>query len=116
MELRGASARKVSLKAARLVMPSEPHGAVTHFGRDLDYLEDLGAKLRNLQGFATLAHELLQNADDVPGVSLFVFDVCNDALIVENDGSFSDCGELEKSECPWKGDPNRGGHRCDFHR
>jgi hypothetical protein len=89
---------------------------VIHFGREIDYLEDLGAKLRNLQGFTTLAHELLQNADDVPGVTVFTFDVRDDALIVENDGVFSDCGQVEQPECPWKEVPNNGSHRCDFHR
>ena len=49
-----------------------------YFGREIDYLEDLGAKLRNLQGFTTLAHELLQNADDVPGVTTFTFNVCDE--------------------------------------
>lgn len=86
------------------------------YGREIDYLEDLGAKLRNLKGYATLAHELLQNADDVPGATLCRFNVCDDALIVENDGEFSDCGQLDLQECPWKTDTERGSHRCDFHR
>lgn len=98
-------------------MPPEiqSNGAV-HFGREIDYLEDLGAKLRNLQGFTTLAHELLQNADDVPGVTEFAFNICKEALIVENNGKFSDCGRPEKPECEWKSGPSGGSHRCDFHR
>lgn len=91
-------------------------GSLCYFGRDIDYLEDLGAKLRNLKGYATLANELLQNADDVPGVTSFAFDIRDDALVVENEGRFSDCGEVEQPECPWKNDPARGSHRCDFHR
>jgi hypothetical protein len=87
-----------------------------HFGREIDYLEDLGAKLRNLQGFATLAHELLQNADDVPGVTDFAFNILPNALVVENDGQFSDCGHPETPECAWKDGPTNGSHRCDFHR
>src|SRR5687768_3070558 len=87
-----------------------------HFGREIDYHEDLGAKLRNLQGFATLAHELLQNADDVPGVTSFTFNICQHALIVENDGRFSDCGRPETPECEWKEKGTTGSHRCDFHR
>jgi hypothetical protein len=43
------------------------------------------------------------------------FDVREDALVVDNDGVFSDCQEIEKSECPWKLDKARQ-HRCDFHR
>src|SRR5436190_23613281 len=83
--------------------------------RGIDYLGDLGAKLKDLQGFATLAHELLQNADDVPGVSQFTFDVCETALVVDNNGRFSDCGKMDVAECPWKIEPEKG-HRCDFHR
>ncbi|HAB19922.1 MAG TPA: hypothetical protein DCE44_26260, partial [Verrucomicrobiales bacterium] len=95
---------------------SAPTPAPIHFGREIDYLEDLGAKLRNLQGFATLAHELLQNADDVPGVTTFTFNIFQDALIVENDGRFSDCGHPETPECEWRKRPANGSHRCDFHR
>jgi hypothetical protein len=97
-------------------MPSDSNGEVIHFGRDIDYLEDLGAKLRNLKGFATLANELLQNADDVPGVTDFIFDMRDEALIIENSGRFSDCEHVEEAECPWKEDPAHGAHRCDFHR
>ena len=82
----------------------------------MDYLGDLGAKLRDLRGYATLAHELIQNADDAPGALSMSFDVRTDALIVDNDGLFSDCGKAEdEDECPWKVDPNIG-YRCDFHR
>lgn len=84
--------------------------------RGIDYLGDLGAKLRDLQGFRTLANELIQNADDVKtGVTKMIFNVCDDALIVDNDGVFSDCGQIELDECPWKADSSKG-HRCDFHR
>ena len=88
-----------------------------HFlSRGIDYLGDLGAKLRDLQGFKTLANELVQNADDVKtGVTKMIFNVSDDALIVDNDGVFSDCGQIEQDECPWKEDTEKG-HRCDFHR
>src|SRR5215475_13193487 len=59
--------------------------------RGIDYLGDLGAKLRDLQGDRTLAYELIQNADD-PTATSMCFDVTNEALIVDNDGTFSDCG------------------------
>jgi hypothetical protein len=32
--------------------------------RGIDYLGDIGAKLRDLRGYRSLAHELIQNADD----------------------------------------------------
>lgn len=83
--------------------------------RGTDYLGILGAKLRDLQGFATLAHELIQNADDAPGAVQMSFDVSADALIVDNDGIFSDCGQVHESDCPWKSDPSIR-HYCDFHR
>jgi hypothetical protein len=84
--------------------------------RGINYLGHLGAKLRDLQGFKTLANELIQNADDVKtGVSAMTFNICNDALIVDNDGVFSDCGQIEQDECPWKEDSAKG-HCCDFHR
>ncbi len=84
-----------------------------YLSRGIDYLGNLGAKLRDLQGFKTLAHELIQNADDVPDVTEMTFDVCDHALIVDNDGVFSDCGNVEEDECRWK---NEKGHLCDFHR
>lgn len=88
----------------------------THYlSRGIDYLGDLAAKLRDLRGYATLANELVQNADDVPGVTELVFDIRDDALVVSNDGVFSDCGHVEDVECPWKDDSDRG-YRCDFHR
>lgn len=90
--------------------------ASTQFlSRGIDYLGDLAAKLRDLRGFATLAHELIQNADDVASVSAISFDITRDALIVSNDASFTDCGRIEESECPWKDEPSKG-YRCDFHR
>ncbi len=86
-----------------------------YLSRGIDYLGDLGAKLRDLQGYRTLAYELIQNADDARNATSMVFDVRDDGLIVDNDGQFSDCGEIDESECPWKQDPTLG-HRCDFHR
>ncbi|MEM4284380.1 MAG: DUF3883 domain-containing protein [Candidatus Caldarchaeum sp.] len=81
--------------------------------RGIDYLGYLSARLRDLQGFDTLAYELIQNADDSEGVSEISFNVTEDALIVENDGQFSDCGHSEDKECRWLVNE---GHMCDFHR
>lgn len=82
--------------------------------RGIDYLGDLGGKLRNLQGFATLANELIQNADDTAGAQSMAFGVSDNALVVDNDGVFSDCGRVEEPECPWRNDPARD-YMCDFH-
>lgn len=83
--------------------------------RGIDYLGDLGTKLRDLQGFMTLAHELIQNADDAPNATSMTFDIREDALVVDNNGVFSDCQKTEQIECPWKRDEKHK-HRCDFHR
>ena len=86
----------------------------THLSRSIDYLGDLGAKLRDLQGFGTLIHELIQNADDARA-SWMAFDVREDCLVLDNDGVFSDCHKVENSECLWSSDGVHG-YRCDFHR
>lgn len=83
--------------------------------RGIDYLGNLGAKLRDLRGLATLAHELIQNADDASGSTWMSFDIRDDALIVDNDGTFTDCNQQELKDCPWLSDGEIG-HRCDFHR
>ena len=63
--------------------------------QDTNYLGTLASKLADLQGYDTLAYELIQNADDVKtpadqpgGATRILFDVCDAALIVENDGVF----------------------------
>ncbi len=40
------------------------------------------------------------------------FDVRRDALVVENDGVFSDCEQEIEDQCPWEAS---GGVACDFH-
>lgn len=84
----------------------------TFLSQGVDYLGFLEAKLRDLRGHATLAYELIQNADDAQASSM-LFDVQDKALVVENMSTFSDCGQIEADECPWR---NERGHRCDFHR
>jgi len=54
----------------------------------VDFLGFLGAKLRDLKGYSTLANEILQNADDAPDVTTVTFDINEMALFVENNGSF----------------------------
>ena len=87
----------------------------SYLSRGIDHLGDLGAKLRDLQGYRTLAYELIQNADDARESKSVTFDVSQEALIVDNDGVFSDCGKVEAADCSWREDQIHG-HRCDFHR
>jgi hypothetical protein len=89
--------------------------APAYLSRGIDYLGDLGAKLRDLQGYRTLAHELIQNADDAANATSMSFNVTADAFVVDNDGVFGDCGRVDEDECPWKADGTHN-HRCDFHR
>ena len=83
---------------------------VRSLSRSIDYLGEIGAKLRDLQGYATLIHELIQNADDALA-SRMSFDICADALVLDNDGVFSECEDVETPECG-----GIGNHKCDFHR
>src|SRR5690242_12581607 len=62
--------------------------------QSIDFLGFLRSQLSGLQGIPTLCYELIQNADDVKddlgnkGAERITFDVCDDALWVENDGVF----------------------------
>ncbi len=84
--------------------PLKPSGegadALVHISRGIDHLGWLNAQLRDLSGYATLASELIQNADDAPEATFISFDVTDDALVVDNDGYFTDCGQAEASERP----------------
>lgn len=95
------------MSTGRLQADSLPYG--------VDYFGFLETVLRDLKGYRTLAHELVQNADDARQTSSLSFDVCDEALIVENDGHFTDCEHVEEHECPWRSDPQIG-RSCDFHR
>lgn len=83
------------------------------FGQGVDYIGFLNAKLRDLRGWSTLLNELVQNADDSENTSYICFDVRDDALVVENDGLFSDCGQVEADECAFGMEDER--KCCDFH-
>ncbi len=89
--------------------------APNFLSKGIDYLGDLGAKLRDLQGFKTLIHELIQNADDAETASSMTFSVGDEDLIVDNDGVFSECPDVTTEECAWKHDGIHN-YRCDFHR
>lgn len=62
--------------------------------QDVNYLGFLEAQLRDMTGVDTLAHEIIQNADDVQHeddrfpVTTLSFDVTDEALIVHNNGRF----------------------------
>ena len=93
--------------------PKKPE--TQYLPRGVNHLGFLEAQLRNLRGFSTLAYELIQNADDAPGADTITFDIHEDALIVDNNGVFSDCSAVGKRPCLWKEDPGKR-HYCDFHR
>jgi len=80
-------------------------------GKDSDYLEDLARILENLGGLDTLVQELIQNADDA-GASRMTFDIGKDALVVDNDATFSDCGDQRARTCRWRA---AGDKPCDLH-
>lgn len=60
-----------------------------YLSQDIDLLDFLRTELVNLSGFSTLAYELIQNAEDSKS-SWIRFNICKDALIVENDSEFSE--------------------------
>ena len=95
--------------------------APIRIGQEVDYLGIIGTKLRDLTGYETLAHELIQNADDASKrdekpAQWICFDIREDCLIVENDGIFTDCGHsTTRDTCLWKENPEID-QMCDFHR
>ena len=108
-------AAKEAAKLGELTAHQTDDAFEYRLGRGIDYLGSIARMLRDLSGFATLVYELLQNADDDPGATTARFDITSKALIVWNDGQFSDCGsqDLHPDQCPWLTDR---GQRCDFHR
>lgn len=87
----------------------------TTLGQSVDLLGFLGGQLSGLQGTPTLCYELIQNADDVrdnegnPGASKIIFDVCDDALYVENDGVFRDIDFKRMQKVAWGNKRNEAG-------
>jgi hypothetical protein len=73
----------------------------------VNFLGFLRGQLSGLQGIPTLCYELIQNADDVkdnqgnPGASKIIFDVCDDALYVENDGVFREIDFERMQKVSW---------------
>jgi hypothetical protein len=75
--------------------------------QSVNFLGFLRSQLSGLQGIPTLCYELIQNADDVkdeqgnPGTSRISFDVCDDALYVENDGVFREIDFTRMENVSW---------------
>ncbi|HOD54181.1 MAG TPA: hypothetical protein PKJ08_06625, partial [Candidatus Cloacimonadota bacterium] len=85
--------------------------------RGINHLGFLNQILRDLKGYNALINELVQNADDAPKTKTMTFNITQDYLIVENDGSFSDCGDAgnKSNICNYEKNEN-GPKKCDFHR
>jgi predicted lactoylglutathione lyase len=67
--------------------------------RETDHLGQIQAALRGLTGYHSLGFELIQNANDA-GAASMVFDLRNDALIIEDDARFSECRRQDLSDAP----------------
>jgi hypothetical protein len=78
----------------------------------VDHLGFLNGQLRGLMGFAALANELTQNADDAKAKTL-TFDVTDEALIAENDSTFTECQTVDEWDCSFE---VQEGRLCDLHR
>ena len=86
--------------------------ATTTLHYQSDLVGSIATHLRDLTGYSTLAHELIQNADDARGATWISFDAKKDALIVRNDGIFSSCGDPAAPNCVEEDDSTG---RCDLH-
>ena len=82
--------------------------------RAVDHLGFIRRTLGELTGYERLTFELIQNADDTKRAKRLRFDVRDEALWVEDDGGFRNCGnqKLSPDDCLFLG---KYGHRCDFH-
>ena len=66
--------------------------------RAVDHLGFIRRTLGELTGYERLTFELMQNADDTKRAKLLRFDVRDEALWVEDNGGFSDCGDQNLSQ------------------
>ncbi len=79
--------------------------------RGWDYIQQIANTLQDLEGAGSLAHELIQNADDA-GATRLAFRFTDVALEVEDDAGFKVCDDWRAAECGFEVD----GHRpCDLH-
>ena len=91
---------------------AQPINVSTSGDYTANLLGNISSHLAGLQGYAVMALELIQNADDAKA-SEIIFDVTKDGLVVTNSGTFSYCGDLKNRPCSRSKD---GGSQCDFHR
>lgn len=90
-----------------------------HKSIDIPYVAPLLGNIRQiltgLQGFDSMARELIQNADDA-GAHKIRFNIEKTCLRVWNNELFLNCG-LTEPKCPWELEAQSDGHRkaCDFH-
>src|SRR3954452_19134320 len=86
----------------------------TSRSREDDHIGLMARTLRELTGFTTMIFELIQNADDTKTATALRFDVRDEALVVEDNGGFTDCGnqDLGPHECLFL---DKHEYRCDFH-
>ena len=91
-------------------------GKAAELGESSAYTSNLLGSIRShlqgLQGYDTMALELIQNADDARAKEI-IFDVQDEGLLVWNSGTFTYCGDLGKKPCPFN---ETKGYNCDFHR
>jgi hypothetical protein len=81
---------------------------------EVDRLGIIEQALKALQGHGIMALELIQNADDAKA-SRLVFDARDDALVIENNATFTKCS-LARSTCDWEASGGPDGRRqCNFH-
>ena len=87
---------------------------------DIPYVAPLIGNIRQiltgLQGFDSMAREIIQNADDA-GASRIRFSIEPKCLRVWNDAEFLSCG-LTAAKCPWEVNersPDGTRKACDFH-
>lgn len=90
--------------------------ATTHFTYDVNRLGNIHSILTGLQGFSSMARELIQNADDA-GATKIIFSIENECLRVWNNKPFKRC-DLVSDQCSLneQDHPSDGSEKiCDFH-
>jgi hypothetical protein len=91
----------------------------SHRPRTIPYMASLIGGIRQiltgLQGFDSMAREIIQNADDAEA-KIIRFDIDHEALLIWNNATFVSCG-VENAQCKWETDSRYKGKRkaCDFH-
>lgn len=97
-------------------MPSYAKSRKSEISYSAPLISNIRQILTGLQGFDSMAREIIQNADDA-GAKSIKFNINDRALVVWNDAEFINCG-LTSDECSWAADESSTlGKRkaCDFH-